>query len=132
MGFIAVSQHFQRDSLVSQPLTIGTLGGNAVLELFVRDQSTLFKVQQEHTAWLQTAFFFDVGRINLNHTHFRGHDDLVVVSDIVAAGTQAVTVEYGTNVVAIREYNRGRAIPGLHQRAVEFVEVLLVLRHVDV
>jgi hypothetical protein len=41
-----------------------------------------------------------------NDADFGGHDDKVVVGDVVAARAQAVAVEHGADLVAVREGDR--------------------------
>ena len=62
--------------------------------------------------------------IDVEHADLGGHDDQVVLGDVVAAGAQAVAVEDGADLRAVGEGDRGGAVPRLHQAGVVFVESL--------
>ena len=68
-------------------------------------------------------------RRDVQHADLRGHDDQVVVGDVVAGRAQAVAVEHGADARAVGEDHRRRAVPGLHQAGVIFVEGPLVIAH---
>ena len=69
-----------------------------VLELLVVDDPALLGVDQEHPARLQPAL--DERRRSggdVEHADLGGHDDQVVLGDVVARGPQAVAVEHGAD-----------------------------------
>ena len=50
------------------------------------------------------------------------HDDQVVLGDVVAGRAQPVTVEHRADHRTVRERDRGRTVPGLHEGGVVLVE----------
>ena len=115
-----------------EPLGVGALRGDTGLQFLVGDDAAAVEVDQEHPAGLeptlgQHAFGFD-----RDHARLGGHDDQIVVRDVVATGTEAVPVENGADVAAVREGDRRRPVPGLHQAGVVVVERLLRGVHVRV
>ena len=100
-----------------------------LLELFIRNQAALIKVDQEHSAGLQPSLVLDDCRIQREHADFAGHDDPVVVGQIVATGPQAVAIQHRANVLPIGKHDRSRAIPGLHDAGQIFVKRPLVRGH---
>jgi hypothetical protein len=72
------------DADVFNPLLIGLGVGQASFEFFVVDHATLFEVDQEHLAGLQTPLAHDLALRHWQHARLRAHDDHVVVSDAVA------------------------------------------------
>ena len=71
----------------------------------------------------------DVLGRNVEHADFGGHDDQVVLGDVVARRAQAVAVEHRADDRAVGERDRRRAVPRLHQAGVIFVERLQVRVH---
>ena len=118
--------------LLVQPLAVGPFSGEFHFQFFVRHQASGKEIHQEHFARLQTSFFFHVLRRNRQHANLRRHNDFVIVGQVIARGTQAVAIQYCADVVAVGEHDRGRAIPGLHQRGVVLVEIAFFFGHVDV
>lgn len=113
-----------------QPLVVRATAGDIGLEFFVGDQTSLFEIDEEHLARLQAALDLDVVGIDVEHAHFAGHDDLVVVGDVVAAGTQPVPVQTGSDEVSVGEGDARRSVPRLLQGGVELVEGAFVFGHV--
>ena len=87
--------------LLIEPLAIRTLLSNRFLDLFIADDPSLFEVNQEHLAGLETTLRFDIGGFDIKHTNFARHDDLVIMRQVVARRTQAVSVENRTDHAAI-------------------------------
>ncbi len=71
-------------------------------------------------------------RRDAEHAGLRGHDQEVVRRYEVAAGPEAVTVEDRADLGPVRANDQRRAVPGLHQGRVVFIEVALGLVHRDV
>ena len=117
------------DEAVVQPLAVGVLAGDPVLELLVGDDPPLSGVHQEHAPRLQAALVQHLLRRHLQNPHLGAHDDAVVTGDVVARRTQAVAVEGGADDGAVGEGDGGGAVPGLHQAGVELVEGPLVVGH---
>ena len=105
-----------------QPVVVGVLGGQRALDLLVGDDPPRGGVDQEHPARLQPALGDDVGGRDVEHADLAGEDHQVVLGLPPAARAQAVAVEDGADQRAVGEGDRGRAVPGLHDRGVEPVE----------
>ncbi len=54
---------------------------------------------------------------------------MIVIGDDKARGPEAVAVQRRADLAAVGEGDRGRAVPGLHQRGMIFVEGLALRRH---
>ena len=78
---------------------------------------------------MQTAFFDDRFRVEVQNTHFAGHDYSVVVGHVVATWTQSVSIENRTDDSTVSERNRRRTVPRFLQARVIFVERSFVFRH---
>ena len=63
-------------------------------------------------------------RFDGDGTNFGSADDAVVVCNVVSARPQTVTVETGTDVAAVGECEKSRAIPRLHHASSPLVERL--------
>jgi hypothetical protein len=112
-----------------EPLAVRVQGGELRLDLVVGDDATLPRVDEKHLAGLQTALRDDLGGVDVDHSDLGGHHDQVVIGHPVAAGTQAVAVEDGTDHLAVGERDTGRTVPRLHHRCMEPVEVTPLLGH---
>jgi hypothetical protein len=126
---LSLGQIGQRHHSVGEPLAVRVESSEFGLDLVVADDSSLGGVDQEHLARLETALGDDPGRIDVDHPDLRGHDHEVVVGHPVAARAQAVAVEDSADHLTIGERHAGGAVPRLHHRCVELVEVALLLRH---
>lgn len=111
-----------RDQSLLEPLPVGMLGGELVLDLLVVDDAAGRGVHEEHAARLQTHLLHDVGVVDVEHADLGGHDDQSVLGDPDTAGAQAVPVEHGAHDGAVGEADRRRPVPRLHQRGVVAVE----------
>ena len=129
---VLLGQIGQFQLLRLEPLAVRPLPGELHFQFFVRDQASGEEVHQEHLAWLQAAFFLHVFRLYRQHPDLGGHDDLVVMRQVIAGRAQAVAIQHRADVMAVGEHDGGGAVPRLHQRRVVFVEVAFFLRHVDV
>ena len=112
-----------------EPLAVGLLSGQRLLDLVVADDAAEVRVDQEHAARLEAALLHDRGRVDGEHAHLRGHHHEAVLGHPVARRAEAVAVEHGADDRAVGERDRGRAVPRLHDRGVEAVEVALPVRH---
>ena len=119
----------QLDQPLAEPLLVGVLGGDAVLELVVGDDALLGRVDQEHAARLKAALGHDLIGRDVQHAGLGRHHDAAVGGDVVAGRAQAVAVERGPDADAVGERDRGGPVPRLHQAGVELVEGLLLGRH---
>ena len=119
---LAVGQVVELDEAVGEPLGVGMLGGERRLDLLVVDDAALGGVDEEHATGLQPALGDDLRRVDVDDADLRRHHHHVVVGHPVAARTQAVAVEHGTDHRAVGERHAGRAVPRLHHGGVEAVE----------
>ena len=112
-----------------EPLAVGVLGGERLLDLVVADDAAEVRVDEEHATRLQAALLHDRRLVDRQHADLGGHHHEAVVGDPVAAGAEAVAVEHRADHRAVGERDRRRAVPRLHQRGVEAVEVALPVGH---
>ena len=117
------------DEVLIEPLAVGLLGGDLLLDLLVGDDAAFFHVHEEHAAWLQAALGGDVGGVDREDAGFGAHDDEVILGHVVAGRAEAVTVESGANHRAVGEDDGGGAVPRLHKAGIVFVERLLLGAH---
>ncbi len=119
----------QGHHVLAEPLPVGPGRGEPMLQLIVADDPPGLEVDQEHLAGFEPPLLDDPLRGDFQGADLGGHDHPVVVGHDITAGPQAVAVEHRADDVAIGERHRCGTIPGLHQAAMIFVEVLLNLRH---
>ncbi len=122
-------QFGQLDKPLAEPLLVGVLGGDAVLELVVRNDALLGGVDQEHASRLQPTFGHDLVRGDIQHAGLGSHDDAAVGGDVVAGRAQTVAIQCRPDPNAVRKRDRRGPVPRLHQTGVKLVEGLLVGRH---
>ena len=122
-------QFSQVKARLLNPLTVRFGLGQCCFDFFVINDATLLHVDQQHFAWLQAPFFDDFFLRERNHAHLGSHHDNVIFGHQIAGRTQTVTVQCGTDHLAIGKGHRSRAIPWLHQRSVVFVEGTTVFIH---
>ena len=115
-------QVFQQDVVFVQPLAIWFGAGIFPLELLIGDDPTLLGVDQKHASRLQTPLDGHPIRGDGQHARLRGHDDHVVLGDVIAGRAQAIAIEARPDEFAIREGHRCRAVPRLGQAGVVFVK----------
>jgi hypothetical protein len=122
-------QVLQHDLGALQPVLVGVGEAQRGLDLVVADDAALFEVDQQHLARLQAPLLDDALLGDRQHAELGGQHHEPVIGDEIARGTQAVAVERRADLAAIGEGDRGRPIPGLHQRGVVFVEGAPLLIH---
>ena len=108
------------------------LGCEVGHELVVVDDAALARIDQEHLSRLQASLADHLRRIDVDHADLGRHDHLIVVGHPVAAWAKTVAVEHSADHGAVGEGHRGGAVPRLHGRGVEIVEVALWLWQVVV
>ncbi len=112
-----------------EPLLIGVLRRQLTLDLLVVHDTALDRIDQEDLARVQALLDQHVLRRHVEHADFGGHDDQVVLGDVVARRSQTVAIEHRADQPAVGERNRRRSIPRLHQRRVVVVERLAFRAH---
>ncbi len=100
-----------------------------MLDLLVRNDATLLGVDQEHAPRLQPALAQHAVRRDVQHADLGSHHHQVVLGDVIPRRPQAVAVQHGTDLDAVRECDRGRAIPRFHETGVVLVERPLRIAH---
>ncbi len=122
-------QRLQRDGVLFQPLAVGLLAGDLLLQLVVLDDSLFLQVKQEHLSGLQSALADDLIGRNVEDADLGRHDDQAVLGDVVARRSQAIAVEDRADLHAVGEGDGRGAVPRLHEAAVVLVERLLLGAH---
>ena len=120
---LAFGQFLEVDQPGVQPLAVRMLGGQFALDVVVVADLAARGVDQEHPARLQPALGHHLGRVDVEHTGLAAQHDQTVGGLPPPPGAQPVAVEHGADQRAVGEADAGRAVPGLHQRGVEAVEV---------
>ena len=105
-----------------QPVLVRELRGQARLDLLVLQDASGGGVGQEDPARLEPALAHDRGRVQVQHADLAGQHDQAVLGDPVPARPQPVAVEHRADHGAVGEGDQRRAVPRLHERAVEVVE----------
>ena len=67
-----------------QPLAIGIRCRHIPLDLFVRNNTSLFRIDQEHLPRLEAPLAQDAGWFNLQHSGFGRHDDQIIRGNVIA------------------------------------------------
>ena len=99
------------------------------LALLIGNDPLLLSVDQEDPSGLQAGFFYDLFCRNIQHADLGGQDETVVIRDVIAGGTQAVSVQGGAQDLAVCKEDGGRSVPGFHHGGVIVIEIPLVLTH---
>ena len=105
-----------------EPLAVRALAREHALDLAVLHDTARGGVEHQHAARLETARLGDVGLGDVEHADLGGQHADAVLGTQPAAGAEAVAVECGDDLVAVGGDHRGRAVPGLDERGVVFVE----------
>ena len=119
---VGIGDIFQPQLGFFQPLLVGAEAGQLVFEFLVVDDAALLKIDEQHLAGLQAPFLDDLRLRHIEYAHFRSENDMVVVGDDVARGTQPVAIQRRANLLAVGEGNGRRTVPWLHESRVVFVE----------
>jgi hypothetical protein len=112
-----------------EPLLVGAVPGEAVLQLLVVDDAPLVEVDEEHLSGLEAPLLADLALRDVEHAGLGGEDHQIVVGEDVAGGAQPVPIEHGPDLPAVGEGHGGGAVPGLHERGVVLVEGAAPLVH---
>ena len=87
--------------LIPQPFSVRASGSNRGFQFLVGDDAAFLKIDQEHPSWLQSAFGFHILRSDVHDADLTGHNDSVVVRDIVTTRPESIAVKNRTDVVAV-------------------------------
>ena len=123
-------QLVQLDHVLFDPATPGPLVDQFALDLAVVDDAALLHVDRGRSCPAASRHFLAMRSGSIGkHADFAGHDDQVILGDVIAAGTQAIAIQHRADLFAIGKRDRCRAVPWLHQAGVVFVERLEVRLH---
>ena len=105
-----------------KPLAVGMLRSETLLDFTVVVDFAFLSVNEQHLTRLQTSLLSDDGRIEVHHTHLRGHNHRTGLGYGVTGRTQTITVEHATGITAVTEEKGGRTVPRLHQDRMVLIE----------
>ena len=105
-----------------QPFSVRIGGSKLRFDLFIGNDPSLLRIDQEHVPRLNAPLAQDALRSNFQNAGFGSHDNQVVSGDVVAGRAQAVAVEHRADNPPIGKGDCRRAIPWLHQTGVIFVK----------
>mmetsp|Transcript_39529 Transcript_39529/g.92596 ORF Transcript_39529/g.92596 Transcript_39529/m.92596 type:complete len:700 (+) Transcript_39529:1005-3104(+) len=117
------------DAVSLQEVSIGLLLRIAHLQLVILDELPLAEVHQEHAAWTQASFKLHLLLWDIHDSDLGGENEPLVLGDVEAAWTEAVSIQRGAELDTIGEANQGRAIPRLHDAGQVLVESFLLRLH---
>ena len=121
--FIGHRQILEVDQVLIQPLAVGLPGGIVGLEIVVLDDLPGLGIHQQHLARAEPVLLDHHGRIDVQHAHLGGENQIVVPGHVVPGGPEAVAVQQRAHQVAVGEDDGGRTVPGLHHRGVVVIEI---------
>lgn len=122
MKLIMVGEIGERDPLLLEPSSVGSLFGDLLFDLGISENSILAEVDEEDLAGLDATFAGNIFGRDVEHADFAREDDSLIARHVVAAGPKSVSIEHGSEIVAIREEDSGWSIPRFHEATVIFVE----------
>ena len=96
-------QFLQLDAVGTQPLTVGMLAGELLLDLTIIVYLSFLSVNQQDFTRLQTSLLRYLCRVKIHHTHLTCHYDGVILCDGVTSRTQSVTVQHATCKPSVTE-----------------------------
>ena len=111
------------------PLAVGLSERDLVLDFGIRNDAALNGVDQQHLPRLHTPLAADAAFRDQEHAHFGRENDGVVIRFDITRRAETVTVKRRADLHAVREDDRGGAVPGFHHRGVVGVERLSVGVH---
>ncbi len=110
------------DGVAGDPVAIRMRARELALQLLVGHDAAARGVHEEDAPGLDAPLEDDLLGLQIQHTDFRRHHHQAVARDAIPRRTQAVPVEDGADHRPVREGDRRRAVPRLHQRRVVLVE----------
>ena len=105
-----------------QPVFIGMIGGQVVLQFFVVDDAALRSVDEEHATGLQAALSDHLVGGDVEHSYLGGHHHHIVRGDPEPTGAQTVAVQYRADHRTVAEGNGCGPVPRLHDGRVVLVK----------
>ena len=121
--FIGDFQIFQLHQVIIQPFAIRLAGCIGFLELVIVNHLTPPGIHKQHLAGAQTFLYLDFGRLDIQNPHLRGKDQLIILCDQIAGGTQAVAIQNGSHDIPIGKKYGGRAVPWLHHGCIILIKI---------
>ena len=122
--------HAQR--ILPYPVRIGVALGHGLLQLVVLYHAALLGIYQQHAAGPQALLVEYVIRLHGQRSRFGGQYQPAVARFQIARRAQAVAVQHRRHLNAVCKHHGGRAVPRVHQMAVELVERAQVVVHLRV
>ena len=80
------------DQVAVQPLSVRLFIRILFLELFIIDDPSCHSINQKHLTRMQALFDKDLRRVNVQHAHLGGEDQIVIVRDVISGRTKSVSV----------------------------------------
>ena len=77
-------QILKGDVVIFQPLPVRIGCREILFDLLVRNNAPLLGVDQEHLSRLEPSLAQDTTRFDLKYSGFGGHDNQIVIGDVVA------------------------------------------------
>ncbi len=122
-------QAFQGDHIAVQPFAVRLSGSIGFLQTVILYDPALHGIHQQHFPRMETLFFHNFRRVDLQHSHFGGQDQLIIVCNIIPGGTQAIPIQHRPHHIAVGKDNRGRPVPWLHHGCIILVKIFFLLTH---
>jgi len=113
---------FELELRLLEPSSIRLVLGEIGLELFILDDPSLLKVNEQHFAGLKSPFARDILFAKWEHAALRCEANDIIFGDAEAGRTQSVAIERSANLSPIGEAYRCWAIPWFHQSSMVLVE----------
>ena len=111
--FGTLDERCQGERLGLDPLTVGLLVGEPVLDFVVIEHATLFRVDHEHLSRSEATRNEDLCRVDVEHARLARQDEAIVGGHTIAGGTQTITVDDRAQHRSVRKRDCGRALPRL-------------------
>ena len=111
--FGALDERCQGERLGLDPLTVGLLVGEPVLDFVIVEHATLFRVDHEHLPRSEASRNEDLCRVDVEHARLARQDEAIVGGHTIAGGTQTITVDDRAQHRSVRKRDCGRALPRL-------------------
>ena len=114
---------------VLDPLAVGLLLGEVILERVVAVEDAGLQVDADHLARADAPLLDDRGVLERHHAGLGAHHQQAVAGAAVAQRPEAVAVHAGDHPATIGGDQRCRPVPGLHDAVAVAEQVLVRLGH---